>query len=311
MAPGLARRDCRSRLHGEGHGHPDAARHHRRRRARDAAPATLAVLPLVAAAGLFVLVVAPWAVARWRFDGWRFFEALFFQDFVARASSVLDGHEGAPYYYLYFLQKHHYDWLFAALVAGACLPGRWARLRALAMPSSADRGMAVLVASWFAATFLLPTVVVTKLGWYLNSFYPLFALGVAWLVVEAWRATAATNRGRARAVMAAAVIAFAVAEGKLAWHSYRLLDLDRSAQSLILIIERRLWTRRIYAAIGPTPIGSSCARRAGDAWWRRMSRPFLPRAGRTISGSASRTGTRGSWRSRPRVVRRCIAGGRA
>ena len=43
VAPGLARRDRRSRLHGEGHGHPDAARHHRRRRARDAAPATGAV----------------------------------------------------------------------------------------------------------------------------------------------------------------------------------------------------------------------------------------------------------------------------
>jgi len=209
------------------------------------------VLPLVAAAGLFVLVAAPWAVARWRFDGWRFFEALFFQDFVARASSVLEGHEGAPYYYLYFLQKHHYDWLLAALVAGACLPGRWARLRALAMPSSADRGTAVLVASWFAATFLLPTVVVTKLGWYLNSFYPLFALGVAWLVVDAWRATAATNRGRARAVMAAAVIAFAVAEGKLAWHSYRLLDLGRSAQSLMLDHRAQVVDQEIYAADWP------------------------------------------------------------
>ena len=38
--------------------------------------------------------------------------------------------------------------------------------------------------------------------------------------------------------MAAAVLAFAVAEGKLAWHSYRLLDLGRSAQSLILIASR-------------------------------------------------------------------------
>ena len=72
---------------------------------------------------MFVLVVAPWAVARWRFDGWRFFDAMFFHDFVERASSVLDGHEGAPYYYLYFLQKHHYDWLLAALVA-AGVPAR-------------------------------------------------------------------------------------------------------------------------------------------------------------------------------------------
>ena len=45
------------------------------------------------------------------------------------------------------------------------------------------------IASWFAARSCCPPSVATKLGWYLNSFYPLFALGVAWLLVEAWQAT--------------------------------------------------------------------------------------------------------------------------
>ena len=208
-------------------------------------------LPILAAAGLFAVVVAPWAVARWQFDGWRFFDALFFQDFVARASSVLDEHEGTPYYYLYFLQKHHYDWLVAALVAFACLPARWARVRALTRSENGDRSAVVLMASWCAATLLLPTVVVTKLGWYLNSFYPLFALGVAWVVVEAWRATSAAHRGRAAAVAVATVLAFAVAQGKLAWHSYKLLDIDRSAQSLILEHAPAVTARHVYAAAWP------------------------------------------------------------
>lgn len=201
-------------------------------------------LPLVAAAGVFVLVVTPWTVARWRLDGWLFFDAMFFHDFAERVTMVLDGHEGAAYYYLYFLQKHHYDWLLAAAVALACLPAPWTRLRALV--AGPDRFLAVLMASWFAGTFVLPSSVATKLGWYLNSFYPLFALAVAWVIVEAWQATAARPR-RTALVAASFVVALGVAEGKLAWHSYRLLDLGRSAQSLILAHGPEIASRRVYA----------------------------------------------------------------
>jgi 4-amino-4-deoxy-L-arabinose transferase-like glycosyltransferase len=225
-------------------------------------------LPLAVAACLFAAIVVPWAVARWQVDGWRFFAALFVQDFVARASTALEGHEGRPYYYLYFLQKHHYDWLLAAAVALACLPARWTRLRALVWPAG-DRADAVLVTSWFAGTFVLPSVVATKLGWYLNSFYPLFALIVAWMVVEAWRATAATHARRA-AVLAAMLAALAVAEGKLAWHSYKLLDLERSAQSLFLAHATDIADRRVYASAWPhadrfvvRTVGGHCER-AGD-----------------------------------------------
>jgi 4-amino-4-deoxy-L-arabinose transferase-like glycosyltransferase len=205
-------------------------------------------LPLLTAASVFVAIVAPWAVARWSLDGWRFFDAMFFHDFVDRASTVLEGHEGEAYYYLYFLQKHHYDWLLAALVALVCVPARLMRLRTLAACEGGFLG--VLLASWLAATFVLPSVVATKLGWYLNSFYPLFALAVAWLVAQAWQATATQPR-RAALVGAAFVVALGVAESKLAWHSYRLLDVQRSAQSLFLANAPDIASRRVYATSWP------------------------------------------------------------
>jgi 4-amino-4-deoxy-L-arabinose transferase-like glycosyltransferase len=58
-------------------------------------------MPLLAAAGVFALVVGPWAIARWQVDGWRFFDAMFFHDFLDRASTVLEGHEGEAWYYLF------------------------------------------------------------------------------------------------------------------------------------------------------------------------------------------------------------------
>jgi 4-amino-4-deoxy-L-arabinose transferase-like glycosyltransferase len=205
-------------------------------------------LPLMTAAAVSALIAAPWVIARWRLDGWMFFDAMFFHDFTERVSMVLDGHEGAPYYYLYILQKHQYDWLVAALVAFVCVPSRWARVRALV--GGPDRFLPVLIASWFAGTFLLPSAVATKLGWYLNHFYPLFALGVAWLVAQAWQATATQPR-RAALVGAAFVVALGVAESKLAWHSYRLLDVQRSAQSLFLANAPDIASRRVYATSWP------------------------------------------------------------
>lgn len=208
--------------------------------------------PHAVAALSAVLIVAPWAALRWRLDGWRFFDALFFQDFVARASSVLDGHEGSPFYYVYFLQKYHYDWLLAGAVALACLPARWQRVRAVLLTFDGERRfMAILVLSWFAATFVLPTMAVTKIGWYLNHFYPLFALAVAALIVEAWKATIGPHPRRALALAATVALALLVAEGKLAWHSYRLIDVNRSAQSLVLAKAALIEGRRVYAEQWP------------------------------------------------------------
>jgi len=214
-------------------------------------PARERWLPLIAALASCALIVAPWAVARWRLDGALFFERIFFEDLVARTARVLDGHEGSPLYYLYILQKHQYDWLVAAAVALACLPGRWARVRALLSPAHGDRFMVVLFLSWGAATLVLPTVVATKLGWYLNSFYPLFALGVAWALTQAWAATAEAHPRRAVVLAAVTMLALGVAEAKLGWHSYQKLDIRRSAQSLFLDRASEIAGRRVYAAAWP------------------------------------------------------------
>src|SRR5262249_33123844 len=122
------------------------------------------------------------------------------------------------------------------------------RLRTLA--TGPDRFTRALVLSWFAGTFVLPSVVATKLGWYLNSFYPLFALAVAWTLVAAWQSTA-VRPWRAAFVAASFVAALGVAEAKLAWHSYRLLDLDRSAQSLVLAHGTEIENRQVYATTWP------------------------------------------------------------
>ena len=42
----------------------------------------------------------------------------------------------------------------------------------------------MLMAAWAGICFLIPTIMRTKLSWYLNPFYPPFALGVAWLFVQ-------------------------------------------------------------------------------------------------------------------------------
>ncbi|HET9267213.1 MAG TPA: hypothetical protein VFO31_03580 [Vicinamibacterales bacterium] len=138
--------------------------------------------------------------------------------------------------------------LLAAVVALLCVPARLMRLRTLAACEGGFLG--VLLVSWLAGTLVLPSVVATKLGWYLNSFYPLFALAVAWLVAQAWQATAAQPR-RAAVVASAFVVALGVAEGKLAWHSYRLLDVGRSAQSLFLANAPEIASRHVYATSWP------------------------------------------------------------
>jgi hypothetical protein len=88
----------------------------------------------------------------------------------------------------------------------------------------------------------------TKVPWYLNPFYPAFATGLGLVFAAGLAATArAPKPGRRLAVQAAVVIvALGVAEGRLAWYSYRYRDLSLSDQSLLLIERRHLHRRRLY-----------------------------------------------------------------
>jgi 4-amino-4-deoxy-L-arabinose transferase-like glycosyltransferase len=201
--------------------------------------------PLGAAALLFTAPVGAWIVARWRTDQWRFLERLFFYDGVGSITDALDGHSGNALYYLDILQRHHYDWLVAAAASVLLFPVSLARIR-LALPDRwrANRALTVVFGAWIGVTFIVPTLMTTKVPWYLNPFYPVFALGVGWLVV---RALSRDGHHARRRVMAAVLLAvIVVAESRLIWTSYYRRDPSRSVQGLLLAERDQLRGHRVY-----------------------------------------------------------------
>ena len=203
------------------------------------------VKPFAVAALLFTAPVATWIVARWQVDRWKFLERLFFFDFVARTTDALNGHAGNVLYYFDILQRHHYDWLVAAAVSVALFPVSLARIRS-ALPERwrANRALTVVLGAWIGVTFIVPTLMTTKVPWYLNPFYPVFALGVGWLVV---RALSGDGHHVRRRVMAAVLLAvIVVAESRLIWTSYYRRDPSRSVQGLLLAERDQLRGHRVY-----------------------------------------------------------------
>ena len=189
------------------------------------------------AAGVVVGVagVGAWGAARYAADGWSFLRVLFSTDFVARVAEPLDGHSGGLLYYLNTLQRDHYDWLAAAAVVLtlAILSVGWARLRGDVL--GVDRPFLRVVAIWGAVTLGVPTAMSTKLGWYLNPFYPVCAIAVGWTLnwgLIALARVAASWRWRTAVGMV--VLAAVVAEGKLLWYSHNRRSMSGTPQGLIL-----------------------------------------------------------------------------
>jgi 4-amino-4-deoxy-L-arabinose transferase-like glycosyltransferase len=205
-------------------------------------------LATAAAALLFIVPVGAWAIARWRFDGWRFFDLMVNYDFVARSLTVIEEHPGGPLYYLNILQKHHYDWLLAGVAALLLSPVPWRQLRERFLPFwHGDDGLGVLLGSWAGVTLLVPTVMRTKLPWYLNPFYPVFALAIAWLLVKGLSLDWSGSLRRRGAILAAVIVlVVGVAEGKLIWYSYQYRDLGDTAQGMLLQERTRLKDRRVF-----------------------------------------------------------------
>ena len=197
---------------------------------------------------LTLVPVAAWGWARYRLDGFRFLEPMFGHDFVARTLMPLDGHTGGPFYYANILLKHHYDWIAAGVIAVLLVPGIVVKLRSAPSLLRADPDLSLLIGAWAASTLLIPTVMATKTPWYLNTFYPLFAIGVAYVLVYAVRQLTSMTASRARLGMlaTAALLAFTVAEAKLWAYSVKYRDLNTSAQGLLLAEGGRLAGRRVY-----------------------------------------------------------------
>ena len=133
-------------------------------------------LPLAVAVLLAAVPIAAWAWARWRLDGLQFLGPMFHYDFVARSATALEGHTGSLLYYPNNLQKDHYAWLIATVVALCLLPLSRPRFRHMWSELIGQRYLQSLAGAWLGATVLIPTLMQTKLAWYLNPFYPLFAL---------------------------------------------------------------------------------------------------------------------------------------
>jgi 4-amino-4-deoxy-L-arabinose transferase-like glycosyltransferase len=203
--------------------------------------------PLAGGAVLFAAPVGAWSVARWRLDRWEFLGRMFHYDFVQRSAVALEGHEGAWYYYLNELQKNQYDWLLAAAVAVMLFPIARREAGSALLGPARGRFALVLALTWVTVTLLVPTVMQTKVAWYLNPFYPIFALLVARVLVHALSKAASTGaRGRRGTVVGAVVLALLIAEARLLWYSYNMRDLSLTAQGLLLDGREHVAGRRVF-----------------------------------------------------------------
>jgi 4-amino-4-deoxy-L-arabinose transferase-like glycosyltransferase len=209
-------------------------------------PAPQRWLPLAVASMLALVPTMAWAIPRWNSDGPLFFERIFFQDFVALTTTALDGHSHSPLFYLDILVKHHYDWIVAALTVVILFPpASWVTVRRmLAFWRSADDRTRIL-GFWTAIALLVPMAMRTNLPWYINPLYPMFSLGVGWLLAYGFSGREAPSHHRP--LLAAMVVMAAVlAEGKLIWYSYNYRGLERSVQGLLLAEAERVRGARVF-----------------------------------------------------------------
>jgi len=205
-------------------------------------------IPVTCALLLFVVPIGAWMWARWQLDQSRFLARLFFYDFVGGSFTVLEGHAGGPLYYANVLQKYHYDWLLAGTVAWCLCPMPWSELRRRLGGPWRVTETSIVLSAWVTMTLLIPTLMQTKNSWYLQPFYPAFALGIAWLVVRGLTHVRHVPGSRRRQVILATVvvIVFAVAEGRLVSYSYHYRDLAQSPQGLLLAETTQLAGQQVF-----------------------------------------------------------------
>ncbi len=203
------------------------------------------VLPrreLVMATSLFLIPIAVWSWARYELDGWQFLSHLFLYDFVKRSINPIEQHPGGVLYYLNILQKHHYEWLLAA---GATLLLYPPRQTSQPRDEATQHARRVAIV-WAATSFAIPTLMQTKVPWYLNPFYPVFALAIG-LILSPPLFHSTTSAGSRRiATVAVCMLMFGLAEAKLLWYSLDKRDLSASPQALLLRERERIRGHRLY-----------------------------------------------------------------
>lgn len=192
--------------------------------------------PVVAAVLLFLAPTGAWVAARWQVDQWRFFDRMFNQDFIALASSAVEERTGGVLFYLDVLPRYQYDWLLAGLGAVLLARRSWDQLgRVLRLSFGQRQPTVVLMSAWAVGTLLVPTLVQTKLFWYLNPFYPLFALAVGLALANVVFNN--HHRDHTRRVLLAGiliVVAVGSAQARSLWRIHVVTNLDTSVQGMLL-----------------------------------------------------------------------------
>jgi len=201
---------------------------------------------LVVAAVWFVCPVMAWSLARWDLDRWRFFQGLFETDFVGTIFTSLEGHHGGPFYYVNILQKNHYDWIIAAVLAWMMFPPWRTDAPGRVLRMAPAPSLRWLVLAWVFATAVIPSLLQTKLPWYLNAFYPAFAVGVAWSLLRAIDALGTEGALRRVGFVMVLLLAFGVAEAKLVWYSFSIRDVGLSTQGLLIAERDQLEGQRVF-----------------------------------------------------------------
>jgi 4-amino-4-deoxy-L-arabinose transferase-like glycosyltransferase len=207
------------------------------------------LVALAGAALLAALPVGAWAVARWRIDQWEFIGRLFWYDFVARSTRSIENHPGSVFYYLNVLQKHHYDWLVAGLAAWLLYPVSRAQFRDIGHCLRHGSGTVPLLAAWGLAAFGVPTLMSTKLAWYLHPFYPVFAIAMGALLAHALATATSAGGARWRRIALVGVIGLAVgvAEGRMVWYNHYVRSMHDTLQGLLLEHREAIKGRQVFA----------------------------------------------------------------
>jgi hypothetical protein len=137
--------------------------------------------------------------------------------------------------------------LFAAVLGFLVFPVQWRNVRARFLRWRTDGDIVRLIA-WAAVVLAIPTVMQTKLPWYLNTFYPVFAVGVGLSLARGCRVAASRPRPLPRVLVfvAGLMLTLGVAESRLIWYSLHNRDLSLSRQSLVLADRNQLRGHRLY-----------------------------------------------------------------
>lgn len=139
-------------------------------------------------------------------------------------------------------------WLLAATAALILFPISRKRIGQWLGDVEGHRYERALMAAWVAATMVIPTLMSTKVAWYLNPFFPIYALAVGAALARGLTFSGSNHRSRRRLLVAAIIVAFSVAESKLLWYSLLKRDLRNHAQGVLLEGKDRLAGRRVFKA---------------------------------------------------------------